>query len=445
MSEFDYKFKQFRIHLSLPVTVSIREQAVYARLLTKFPQLDKHLKDCFKVKDALKFVLMRRVSKVADAEFSTEAKTEINIETEYANKQSECMELYDKCKSQFTLKSKQKFDLTFSHSNVSRALSQLGVKGLLSLKLDRPDRQVGIQSVTITNQSVFLVGRYNKYSREMSQTPWFIHEQLKRDSLEEIVTRVIRKHIACQSMSTRARLARLSLSLAFVTSESLDLEQSSNRTFSQILETKFMASGREDIDVRMLGRGRPFLVELVNPASLEVDQSLFAQIKSEIKTDSNNTVNVNDLQIGDKEDINRYLKQGEMEKQKIYRALCISTRAICQKDVDKISEIKELRIEQETPMRVLHRRTLSTRPKIIHELQIEPVENDDQKFYLNVTTEAGTYVKEFVNSDFGRTTPSLATILGECETDILQLDVLVSFLISLFSFISLASLYKRVF
>lgn len=187
--------------MSLPVIVAIREQVVYAKLLNKFPQLDDHLKDCFKVKDALKFVLARRISQAANAKFSSEAKTEISIETEYAHKQSECMELYQKCKSQFTLKSKQKFDLTFSNSTVTRALSQLGVKGLISLKLDRPDKQVGIQSVTITNQAVFLVGRYNKYSRELSQTPWLVKENINLESLEDIITRVVVKYIPCQSMS----------------------------------------------------------------------------------------------------------------------------------------------------------------------------------------------------------------------------------------------------
>lgn len=187
-----------------------------------------------------------------------------------------------------------------------------------------------------------------------------------------------------------------------------------------------MASGREDIDVRMLGRGRPFLLEFINPVSLDVDESQFGQIKNEIKSSSNGRVNVNDLQLGDKEDIIRHLKQGESKKQKIYRALCVATRPIGQEDIDKLHKIEDLKIDQETPMRVLHRRTMSTRPKTIHKLQFEPIENECQKFGINLTTEAGTYVKEFVNSDFGRTTPSLATILGECETDILELDVLVS-------------------
>lgn len=30
-------------------------------------------------------------------------------------------------------------------------------------------------------------------------------------------------------------------------------------------EIKFHSGGREDIDVRMLGNGRPFLIELVSP------------------------------------------------------------------------------------------------------------------------------------------------------------------------------------
>ena len=37
-------------------------------------------------------------------------------------------------------------------------------------------------------------------------------------------------------------------------------------------------------------------------------------------------------------------------------------------------------------------------------------------------TQAGTYIKEIVHGDFGRTEPSLCTLLG-CECDILQLDV----------------------
>jgi Pus10, C-terminal len=41
---------------------------------------------------------------------------------------------------------------------------------------------------------------------------------------------------------------------------------------------------------------------------------------------------------------------------------------------------------------------------------------------MYITTEAGTYIKEFVHSDLGRTNPSIASILDR-EVDILSLDV----------------------
>ena len=42
---------------------------------------------------------------------------------------------------------------------------------------------------------------------------------------------------------------------------------------------------------------------------------------------------------------------------------------------------------------------------------------------LDLVTQAGTYVKEFCHGDFGRTVPSVGSLLG-CSADILQLDVL---------------------
>ena len=70
---------------------------------------------------------------------------------------------------------------------------------------------------------------YNKFSRELSQTPWLIDGERKSESSVE-------EHI-CRPLNN--------LVLAS--------------------EWRFSASGREDVDVRMLGSGRPFVVELINP------------------------------------------------------------------------------------------------------------------------------------------------------------------------------------
>lgn len=46
-------------------------------------------------------------------------------------------------------------------------------------------------------------------------------------------------------------------------------------------------------------------------------------------------------------------------------------------------------------------------------------------FKLDIKTQAGTYIKEFVHGDFGRTQPSLGQLLGGVHVDILALDVQV--------------------
>ena len=80
-------------------------------------------------------------------------------------------------------------------------------------------------------------------------------------------------------------------------------------------------------------------------------------------------------------------------------------------------------ILQKTPVRVLHRRTVMTRPRTVTDIKAELI--DEHHFNISMTTQAGTYVKEFVHGDLGRTEPSLCTILNK-ECDILELDVEVS-------------------
>lgn len=58
-----------------------------------------------------------------------------------------------------------------------------------------------------------------------------------------------------------------------------------------------------------------------------------------------------------------------------------------------------------TPIRVLHRRAPLTREKIIHKIKL--IEINDQNYICLLATSAGTYIKEFVHSDLGRTNPNL--------------------------------------
>jgi len=62
------------------------------------------------------------------------------------------------------------------------------------------------------------------------------------------------------------------------------------------------------------------------------------------------------------------------------------------------------------------------KPHELKELLHTAAESADMFFVLDIKTQAGTYVKEFVHGDFGRTKPSLCDFLN-IEVDIIALDV----------------------
>ena len=91
-----------------------------------------------------------------------------------------------------------------------------------------------------------------------------------------------------------------------------------------------------------------------------------------------------------------------------------------------------VRIQQTTPLRVLQRGTLLDRPRWLHSIRLTSL--TPRFAILNLSTQAGTYIKEFVHGDLGRTTPSLGGLLSRLipaeaggrriSSDIVQLDVL---------------------
>jgi tRNA pseudouridine synthase 10 len=89
-----------------------------------------------------------------------------------------------------------------------------------------------------------------------------------------------------------------------------------------------------------------------------------------------------------------------------------------------ILSLKHTRITQQTPTRVAHRRADLARMREIVDLEVE--EFDGENLTLRVRTESGTYVKEFVHGDGGRTTPSLSELLG-VPCSVKALDVIAVF------------------
>ena len=78
-------------------------------------------------------------------------------------------------------------------------------------------------------------------------------------------------------------------------------------------------------------------------------------------------------------------------------------------------------IKQETPLRVSHRRALKVREKKVYKIDSKYIKPDLFEFIIDV--QGGTYIKELIHGDEGRTIPSFAEIF-EIPMKCKELDVL---------------------
>ena len=172
---------------------------------------------------------------------------------------------------------------------------------------------------------------------------------------------------------------------------------------SEAQGSRFHGMGREDIDARMLGRGRPFVLELVRPRRRTLD---LRSIAAELPDGPGARVEVRNLAPAQASDVVR-IKEAAPEKS--YRVGVRGDVAVA-----KVNEALDLAlsraIAQRTPTRVAHRRADRVRTRRIVAARL--VDASEGRFTLDVRTEAGTYVKEWVEGDGGRTEPNLAALVG---------------------------------
>ncbi|KAA8593139.1 hypothetical protein FQN60_018594 [Etheostoma spectabile] len=106
---------------------------------------------------------------------------------------------------------------------------------------------------------------------------------------------------------------------------------------------------------------------------------------------SSDKIRVRDLQIVSREAMSR-MKEGEEEKTKTYTALVWTQKPIQSEDIAFIDDIKDLTLDQKTPLRVLHRRPLAVRQRVVHTMNTRFL--DSHHFYLGLKTQAGTNPEE---------------------------------------------------
>ncbi|MEE2625012.1 MAG: tRNA pseudouridine(54/55) synthase Pus10 [Candidatus Thermoplasmatota archaeon] len=262
---------------------------------------------------------------------------------------------------------------------------------------ERPDIMVLVDGLTlrvdVDVRPIFLYGRYRKLARDIPQTRW-----------------------PCRACRGRAENCESCEGSGLQYPDSVqDLIGEPIRAALSGKNTSFHGMGREDIDVRCLGSGRPFVLEVKKPSKR--DHSLEELVKLVNENGSGN-VEVDNLTWCNRSKVNE-IKQFRSEKTYTIRfrvADLIDEQTV----TDAISSLSGVIIDQETPKRVAHRRAAKTRRRKVSSIDSILIEGDEVQ--ITVRCEAGTYVKELIHSDEGRTSPSVQSAIGsECE--VIWLDV----------------------
>ncbi len=183
-------------------------------------------------------------------------------------------------------------------------------------------------------------------------------------------------------------------------------------------EVVLHASGREDIDVRMLGTGRPMVVE-VKEARIRYPE--LRNLEEAVNSYARGLVNVKLGNFVGRQEV-RQLKTREARKYKTYKALVYVEGTVTDNDLQRLEEEFAGRsVRQRTPRRVRHRRPDIIRERVVVEVRTRRL--GDNVFEALITAEGGLYIKELVSGDGGDTTPSFSEILGS-NAHCVELDVL---------------------
>lgn len=370
------EFQTFQLKVTLPFGVVVREHALIQYLNKKLNNKDNKI-TMIDAKDGIKWIITDKLTYkyMLSYKHMSEFTATIYFEEQVTNKQ--IIQMIEEISGNNIE--------TLSQPIVANLIEKLNNEEMLKkYELEPPNNKIEkgiVSNVETVHQSIYITGQYAKYSREISNSEW----KINGSSIEQIVAKYIVHYY-------------------------------------EPIEHKFYSAGREDLDVRMLGVGRPFVLELVNPHKLNLNNiNLVKLIEDQIKGESVElSVQINNLRKVTKS-IYGKIKEGEETKTKTYRCIVYSQKSLTANDLIKLTTMKSIEIKQLTPLRVLHRRTLSCRKKKITNMKTQLI--NSHFFVLDITAQAGTYIKEFVHGDLQRTTPNITTILNS-DCDIMQLDVL---------------------
>ncbi|HII95445.1 MAG TPA: tRNA pseudouridine(54/55) synthase Pus10 [Candidatus Methanofastidiosum sp.] len=281
---------------------------------------------------------------------------------------------------------KEKYGLQYQESIKQELNRELGkdIGAIIGKEFKREKEDVTIllhpydSKVEYVINPLFIYGRYNKLVRGIPQTKWFC-------------TRC--KGRGCAKCGNTGKMYDVSV-------EELISELFLKETKGA--DSSFHGAGREDIDVLMLGNGRPFVLEIKSPKIRDID---LQKLELEVNQINEGKVRISGLCFVEKEIVEK-IKNTHMRKTYLAEIdVCLT-----EEEKRKIEEFfLDRDIYQETPNRVVHRRADKTRIRKVYKV-LTSKENCSS---LEIYCDGGLYIKELISGDEGRTNPSIAELLGK--------------------------------
>ncbi len=264
-----------------------------------------------------------------------------------------------------------------------------------TVEFGRPDVlaivDIEAETIEITVNSAFIYGRYRKLERGIPQTRW---------PCSTCDGRGIKRGEECPDCDGSGLRYQRSVEQLVAPSIQEAMDGS---------DATFHGAGREDIDARMLGTGRPFVVEVSEPRRRTVDLHALTEA---VNTAAGGAVEVIELAMATHEMV-EHVK--ELEASKTYEVNVSFSEHIDEETLtEAIKALEGRTIEQETPSRVSHRRAALTRTRTVYAAEL--LEETDSDARIKIHGEGGLYIKELLHGDDGRTTPNLADELGVTVT-----------------------------
>jgi len=152
-------------------------------------------------------------------------------------------------------------------------------------------------------------------------------------------------------------------------------------------DAKLHGAGREDVDARMLGTGRPFVLEVIEPRKRFVDLK-----ELERAVNAQKWVAVRKLEYTDAEKV----REVKLERhRKTYRAKVVFEGEVEREKLIEALESLKGEIRQRTPTRVSHRRADRVRVRRLYDARL--IHHTGRFAVVEFEAEAGLYIKELVS------------------------------------------------